>query len=163
MKILKLGKMVTDTITKTTGMLTHLIIAMGGNQEYIFQPHGLNPKNHKPVDTTWLTKDRIAGLSGDEPEFEELDVPLELLGTQAEDTASGFKGSIIMLVYHINGCMHASLKPEGVVKETGATIDPCDFDIRRLAGEKIKPLEEKELKQSIKQTPSPIDIGVKKY
>lgn len=150
MKSVKLGTMVRDNISGTDGMLTHLIVNIGGNKEYIFQPKGLNPKTQKPVDKILLQEERIeGGILIDE------DVPLDLLGTKAQDIATGFKGKIVSLVYHINGCLHISIKPEGTLKNTGATIEACEFDIRRVKGEKIKPFEELKLQESIKKKPSP--------
>lgn len=150
MKVLKLGTMLSDTITKTKGMLTHLIIHIGGNMEYIYQPHGLDPETMKPVETLWLQAERLIGGL-----YEELDVPPDLLGTKAEDIATGFKGKIISLIYHLNGCLHVEIKPEGVSAKN-ATFASHEFDIRRVKGEKIKPLKAKALEKSIKETPSPI-------
>lgn len=150
MKVLKLGTMVEDTVTKTKGMLVLFILHIGGNKEYIYQPRGLNPENGQPVEKIWLQEERIKG-----GEFEEIDVP-EILGTKAEDIATGFKGTITSLVYHLNGCLHVTLKPEGINKMTGNTIMEGEFDIRRVKGPKIKPLEGKKLAESKKKTPSPI-------
>jgi hypothetical protein len=145
--------MVHDDISNTDGMLTHMLIHIGGNKEYIFQPRGLNPKTGQPIDKIWLHEERIS-----KGQFYELDVPMDILGTPAEDIATGFKGRITTLVYHINGCLHVNIKPEGVLKETGGTINEQEFDIRRVKGKMIKPLAGKKLEESKKTTPSPMSL-----
>ena len=148
-KVLELGTMVSD-ITNTNGMLTHLNIAMDETKDYYYQPRGLNPKTGAPVERIWLKEQRING-----GKFIEIDAPLEILGSKAEDIATGFKGKIVALIYHLDGCLHVEIKPEGVLEETGATIATNEFDIRRVKGDKIKPFGAKKLKESIKDTPSP--------
>lgn len=148
---LRLGTMVTDTISNTKGMLTHMQVHIGGHREYIYQPSGLNPNNGQPVDRIWLTEPRIKG-----GEFEETEIPIEILGSEAEDIATGFKGKVVSLVYHLNGCLHVEIKPEGTNRLDGSTIAACEFDIRRVKGEAIKPLSPKKLEKSIKERPSPI-------
>lgn len=149
-KILKLGVMVTDKVSNIEGMLTHLTVDMEHNLMYIFQPKGLNPKTKQPVDRIWINSSRIIGA-----QEIEVDLPIDIIGTKAEDIATGFDGTIVSLDYHINGCVHVDIKPEGVLEESGNTIDSCNFDIRRIRGEAIKPLDEKELAKSIKEKPSP--------
>lgn len=156
LKILKLGTMVTDKVTNTLGMLTHLSIDMDLNHTYVYQPRGLNPKTMQPVDTMWIVKSRILG--GEEIT---VDLPTNIIGSHVEDMASGYQGTIIGLDYHINGCIHADVKPSGILEETGGTIGVCNFDIRRLKGDLIKPLEGKELEKSLVEDPSPADMPEK--
>lgn len=147
----ELGVMVTDIITKTKGMLTHLEVEMDESVRYIYQPHGLNPKTGGPVDRIVINEARVG-----DGKVITMDVPMEILGTEAEDIATGFKGKIVSLVYHINGCLHVTIKPSGVLAETGSTIEPNDFDIRRVKGEKITPFGVKKMKKDIEKKPSPI-------
>lgn len=158
MKVLQLGTMVKDTISNTKGMLTNLIIHVGGNKEYIFQPSGLSPATGQPVDKFWLTEERISG-----GKFIDVDVPMEILGTDAEDIATGFKGKVSGIIYHINGCLHITIKPQNILKATGATVDSTEFDIRRVKGPKIKPQTQKELVESRKKTPSPLPVPKRKF
>lgn len=151
MLLLKTGQLVGDKVTKTKGMLTHIMINMDLQASYIYQPHGLNPETKQPVDKIFIEKSRI--INGVE---EEVDVPVQLLGTIAEDTASGFKGMIVGLVYHLDGCVHAEIKPEGVLESTGATIASCEFDLRRLKGKAINQLKNQEKKEDKKEIPSPM-------
>lgn len=159
MKLFKLGTMVKDIASGTTGMLTHCLINLDKQCAYIFQPKGLNPENMKPVNVIVIEASRISGAI-----IEDVDIPLELLGIHnVEDIASGFKGMIISLTIHLNGCVHAEIKPKGIIKHTGATIEPVDFDIRRLKIPGVKKLTEAELKKSTKSTPSPILKPSNKY
>jgi hypothetical protein len=156
MLVFKLGEMVTDTVTKTKGMLTHLLVDMGGELKYIYQPKGLNPETGKPVDRIVLHPVRIK-----DGKQEELDILFEILGTEGEDIATGFTGTIIGLIYHLNGCLHVEVKPKGILGKTGATFDAEEFDIRRMKGKAIKPLAGKALKESIKENPSPMPFSRK--
>jgi hypothetical protein len=153
MKIFELGTMVKDTVSKTEGMITHAQVDMDGQVSYIYQPRGLNPKTKAPVDRILINGIRISGGV-----IIDLGIPLELLGTKGEDIATGFKGTIVGLVIHLNGCIHVNIKPEGTLESTGATIEPQEFDIRRVKGPKITKLSNKELKESIKKSPSPITL-----
>lgn len=152
MKLLKLGKMVTDSVTETKGMLTHATINMNGEVLYVYQPTGLSKETKLPVERVFLEGSRITG------ESEEVDVPLHLLGQKGKDMASGYKGKVTSLIYHINGCLHVELKAKGVIKKTGATIAAVEFDIRRIEGEAFTPLNDEEMDISKKETPSPDPI-----
>jgi len=158
MKIFKLGTMVKDIASGAVGMLTHCLINLDKQCTYIFQPKGLNPTNMKPVNVIVIEATRITGAI-----TEDINIPLEILGKQGEDLASGFKGMIIGLTIHLNGCVHAEIKPKGTLKNTGETIEPVEFDIRRLKIPGVKILTDKELKQSTKKTPSPILKPLNRY
>lgn len=155
--MIKLGSMCTDIATGIEGMVTHLQIDMNMSEYYQFQPRGLNPKSGQPVDRMWLVEERIEGgmllTEADEP-----DLPTHVLGTIVEDEASGFKGMAVSLVYHINGCVHFNVQPKGL-QDTGAPIETCNFDIRRLKGEAIKPMTSEEQKQDEVKCPSPSGDG----
>ena len=148
--IVKLGTIVFDTVSKVEGMLTMACIDMDDNENYLFQPSSLNPETRQPSDKLWLTKSRLTGTS-----IDVVDLPLHVLGTECRDKATGFHGKAISLNYHINGCVHLDIKPEGLIEKTGCTIPAHEFDIRRLEGEFIKELSPKELKESKEKRPSP--------
>jgi hypothetical protein len=150
MKMFKLGTIVTDSVSGTRGMLTHVMCAMNASLQYVYQPSALHPKTLQPVSRVLLNPARVEG--GEEIEVE---IPLHLLGTQAEDLATGFQGTIVELVMHINGCIHVEIKPSGTNPETGSTIEAHEFDLRRLKGDAIEPLEGEALEQSRKNKPSP--------
>jgi hypothetical protein len=150
LKILKLGTIVLDSVTGLKGMLTHFNTDMSHNQNYLFQPQKLNPETGQPVDTYWLNSERIPLATEVEAEL-----PLNLIGTEAEDTASGYKGTVIGLCLHLNGCVHAELKAKGVTKKNNEPIKAIDVDIRRLKGKAIEPMTEKAFEKSKKDKPSP--------
>jgi hypothetical protein len=150
MQVLKLGTMVTDKISDVKGMLTHLVISIGGDKEYLFQPQALNPETGKPVDQILVQEARI-----EDGELIDLDIPEFLLGKKAEDRATGFKGRIVSLIHHINGCWHAQIKPKGLNPKTNNTYETCEFDLRRLFGKHIPELTEEEYEKSLIETPSP--------
>ena len=150
MQVLKLGTIVTDKVTDLDGMLTIMSYDMDKNINYLFQPAGLNPKTHEPLDTFWVTEKRIINAIKSTVEL-----PFEILDTQVTDKATGYKGTVISLYYYINGCVHVEVKPKGVIEETGESIKAREFDIRRLKGDAIKELDEEELEVSKKKAPSP--------
>jgi len=156
MKIYKLGEMVRDIVSDTEGMLTHMTVNMDKNEQYVFQPRGLNPETQQPVEKIYIDKSRIIGAIE-----EEISIPVEILGTEAEDIATGFKGIIIGLIYHINGCLHVDIKPKGILTNTGSTIQSHEFDIRRVKGLVIPNLTKFKMKVSIKKNPSPDLINIK--
>lgn len=156
MKILKLGILVKDDVSGTIGILTHFCLDMDLNPTYVYQPRGLNPKTKQPVDVIWISESRVS-----EGMEIEVDLPTHIIGTHAEDIATGFNGTIIAMTYHINGCIHVDIKPQGILEETGNTIDTCNFDIRRIIGEAIKPLDENKLQKSLTDTPSPAGMPEK--
>lgn len=142
--------MITDQVTDLNGMLTILSIDSANNIHYLFQPAGLSPKTKEPLNTFWITKQRVFGA-----EIKEVDLPVEVLATEVEDKASGFKGTAISLYYHLNGCIHFEVKPKGVIEETGESIKSREFDMRRLKGIAIKELTEEEHEASKNSSPSP--------
>lgn len=145
----KLGTMVKDKVTGMRGMLTHLL-SEGENRVYLFQPRGLNPETGEPIRSIWIDPDRVV----DGQEVSDTYLALEVLGTEVEDKASGFKGTAVGTFLHINGCLHIDVQPSGTTKN-GGVIKRQDFDIRRMSGKAIKQLSDDELDQSKQRTPSP--------
>jgi hypothetical protein len=148
--MLKLGTIVTDSVTNRKGMLTIYNVDMAHNELYVFQPSGLNPKTKKPLETSWINPARIVG--GIEVVS---DLPLEVLGTKVEDKATGFKGTVTAIDRHINGCVHLDIKSPEIIEETGESVDLINLDIRRLRGEAIVELDGDILEQNRKDNPSP--------
>lgn len=149
-EILKLGTIVTDTVTGTKGMLTMYNVDLNNNQLYLFQPSQINPKTQEPVNSFWLTGGRI-----DACELYEVILPINILGTHVEDKATGFKGTALSCNYHLNGCVHIEVKPKGFVISTGESIKSFDFDLRRLKGDSIVEMNDTELEKSKIENPSP--------
>lgn len=150
-KIIKRNTPIVDQTSKIKGIVTHVTFLQGGVRLYTFQPKGLNPETGLPAGTEALTE----GNFGDDWEEEEVEVPLDVLGTPAKDSVTGFKGNVSAIILHPNGCVHASLQPEGVNKKTGKSWDSCDFYIWRLTGPAFPKLSEKQIEQKEKKNPSP--------
>lgn len=155
--MLKLGTQVLDRSTQQWGMLTLMQIEANDSRLYHFQPHGLAPKTGVPLEGRWI----VANFIEKGVEIPDPNIPLEIMGTLAEDKASGYKGRIVSMRYHLNGCIHVSLQSEQIMPETGTVPDSQDFDLRRLKGEKIPVLNEDALEESRKVKPSP--MGVRPY
>lgn len=147
---MELGEFIKEKASEIEGMLTHLRLESGNNRHYLFQPRGLSPETGLLIDPFWIDESRILGGTPTTA-----DLPIEILGTQVEDKASGFKGLAIDMTYHINGCVHFYVKPKGVIEKTGATIRSQEFDLRRLKGDAIKVLTKEEIKKSQQENPSP--------
>lgn len=153
--MLELNTPVKDKATEMKGMLTHVGWDSDGNKQYLFQPKGLNEKTRLPLDGFWLESSRVVGGV----EVSEGQIPRELLNTVATDRASGFKGMVVGLVLHINGCVHAVLKAKGT-QEDGEPIKAVDLDIRRLEGDKVPKLTEQERKVSHAEYPGPAPVAM---
>jgi len=148
MKLLKLVSPVTDSVTGLDGVLTHANVYNGNVVEYVFQPKSLNKISGQPAGIAFVYDNRIKG------DWEDVDVPIDLIGKDAEDTGTGFKGKIAAFTYHMNGCIHAAIKPPGLNKD-GEMFATSEFDIRRLKIEGIKKKIEKVIKKEQVEKPSP--------
>lgn len=153
--MLKLGTQVQDITTNQIGMLTLLQREMNDNNYYNFQPFGCNPKDGLPIPGRWIVESAVRGGV----EVEDPEIPEGLLGSRAEDLASGFEGVIVSLRVHLNGCLHVSLQSNKELKETNTVPDPVDFDIRRLKGDKIPIFAtDEDLEKNKKEKPSPVNV-----
>jgi hypothetical protein len=153
-KVIKLGTRCKDIATKLEGTLTHWTINMSGYIQYIFQPLGLDEEG-QPVTSLYFDPVR---LKVEESDFEEVEVPLEILGTKVTHEASGFTGMAITFIRHINGCFHVYIQPEGVQKKNKKPIEKNDFDLRSCSGQMIAKMSEEDLKKSKTDQPSPTKV-----
>lgn len=153
-KLLPLCTKHTDRATKLKGMLTHWIMRLDGNVEYIFQPAGLT-EDGQPQKKMFLCAARL-DVSSDisSSDYEEVEIPFEILGTQVTDKASGFTGMAIEFIRHTNGCFHVMVQPSGLTKD-GKPIASVDFDLRLLEGDKVPRLTREERQESERKRPSP--------
>jgi len=150
-RVLKLGTVCHDTATELDGTLTHWTIGMEGYIRYYFQPKGLNNEG-MPVKKMVVGEKR---LEVTDENFEMVDVPFDILGTQVTDNASGFTGMAIGFIRHINGCFHVFIQPKGRLTKTNNAFEDTDFDLRGCVGEKIPVLSPEECRQSEEEAPSP--------
>lgn len=147
--MLKLNTPVTEVSTGLRGRLTGYQIFTNRSRFVRFQPHGLNDEG-QPTKAFWVCEEDIdGGINVPEP-----DLPIGVLGTKVEDQASGYKGTAVALILHVSGCVHVEVQPEGKQK-TGDRIAPTDFDVRRLKGRAIQPMNEEEREADQKEKPSP--------
>ncbi len=153
-RVVKLGKPCGDIATGLSGQMTHWIIGMSHSVAYLFQPRGLNPKDGQPVEKIHLDSGRVKADDGD---WEEVEVPVDILGTQVTDKASGFSGMATALIMHSTGCFHVQIQPSGVIQETNSPIERRDFALVQCEGEAIPKLDEKEEKR---KRPSPDGSGL---
>jgi hypothetical protein len=155
LSIITLRTITTDEATGMKGMLTHLQVGQDHRQFYRFQPRALNPEDGQPVKGMWLVPERFAGT----PARSEVELPLEVLGTHVRDTGTGFQGTAVAVNLHSSGCVHVEIQPKGQLGKTGAAIDSCDFDIRRLEGRSIKVMtdEQREADQRARPSPAPME------
>lgn len=150
-RVLKLGTKCRDKATELEGTLTHWVLSMGKGIYYLFQPEGLNEEG-QPVNKLILESARLEVGDSD---FEEVEVPFEILGTTVTDKSSGFTGMAVDFIRHINGCFHVGIQPKGRLPKTNAPIRKCEFDLRECAGDMIAELSKVELEKSRAQKPSP--------
>lgn len=153
-KVLKLGKVYKDIATQLQGMLTLWAITLDRHVLYVFQPKGLD-ENGMPVMRLLLGEARLVPTPNDDNHHEEVEVDLEILGSIVTDKASGFTGTAIELVYHVNGCFHVVIQPAGLTEKTKEPIKTAEFDIRQCTGRKIKELSPPALQESKVKRPSP--------
>jgi hypothetical protein len=151
-KTIKLGTVCTDKATEEQGTLTHLVFYMGHGIEYLFQPTGLNSEDGHPVRKLQLEEARLLVFPQD---YEEIDIPVDILGTTLRNKASGFEGMATHFIYHVNGCFHVAIQPKGRLPKTNAIIRFGEFDLRECTGEKLEELSAAKLAESRQQTPSP--------
>lgn len=151
-RVLKLGTVCVDNATGLTGTLTHWYINLAKTVEYLIQPKELNPDDGHPVKKLCLEAERLQVTDAD---FEEVEVPFEILASIVTSKSSGFTGTAICFVRHINGCFHVSIQPKGLLPKTNSPIKPCEFDFRDCEGDKIPVLTVEEKKKSETDAPSP--------
>ncbi len=153
MRLLTLGKVYADRATAIKGTLTHWFVDMDHHVTYLLQPNALNSEG-QPAKKILLGAKRLAHSDVD---FEEIDVPTNILGTEVKHKLTAFTGMAIELAQHINGCLHICIQPKGLVASSGQPHKTSDFDIRECVGEQIPVLSQEEVKASHATTPSPCD------
>ena len=149
--VLKLGTFNTDTATGLKGMITHWQYGLDGFVRYLLQPKALNPETGLPVDKINLEKERFK----DQSQIENIEVPVEILGSQVTDNASGLTGTAIAFVRHNTGCFHVVIQPAGVIKKTNQCIDRTDVALTQCSGPKIKVMTAAQTKTEETKRPSP--------
>jgi hypothetical protein len=159
-RALKLGSVCTDRATDIKGTITHWILDTGRRIDYLFQPPGTNPEDGQPIMKIVLELER---LETTKDQFEVVEVPFDILGSIVTDKASGFTGTAVSFIRHINGCLHVTIQPSGVLPKTRAPIHRAEFDLRGCVGKMIPKLTPKQLEKSIEKHPSPTGDRFEKH
>ncbi len=150
MKVLKLGTSCVDRATGLTGTLTHWIVGMDARVYYVFQPKGLN-EDQQPIKKIYLCAERLVVKATD---YENCEVPFNILGSQVKNAASGFTGMAITFILHNTGCFHVEVQPKGTLPK-GGPISSNEFALTELSGKEI-PVQTKEQRAAtIADRPSP--------
>lgn len=150
-RVLKLGTECKDRATGLIGTVTHWMYDMGGGIEYLFQPRGLD-KMGQPLKRIYVCSARLSVKDSD---YENVPVPVEILGSVVTDKASGFTGMAVHFIRHINGCFHVLIQPEGTLAGENTPIMAVEFDLRGCSGPMIKEMSETQKTESKEKTPSP--------
>lgn len=149
----KLGTVCTDIATGIEGTITHWLYNMSGEITYVLQPKGINMKLGLPVGRLNL---ELARLKVSQKAFEEVEIPHEVLGTEVEDKATGFKGMAVAFIRYINGCFHLVIQPAGLLEENNSPFPKAEFAIQGCKGPKIPELTPEAKKVVDTERPSPI-------
>lgn len=153
MRVLRLGTSCVDKATGLTGTLTHWIVGMDARVYYVFQPKGLN-EDQQPMKKIYLCAERLVVKAAD---YENREVPFNILGSQVKNAASGFTGMAITFILHNTGCFHVEVQPKGALPK-GGPISSNEFALTELSGKEI-PVQTKEQRAAtIADRPSPTGL-----
>jgi len=150
-RVIKMRTECVDSATGLTGTVTHWLINMEEKIDYLWRPKGLDGEG-QPLNAIAACAKRLKVADND---FEEVDIPFEILGTEVTDTISEFTGIAIGFLRHVNGCLHVYIQPQGELPGKKGPIERADFDLRGCTGPMITQLSEPELKESEQKNPSP--------
>ena len=148
----KLGKKVTHVPSGLSGGLTHYTVSGTPDNHtgwYIFQPGLLDKETGQPLDKIVAAEGVIKGGEVDN----NIEIPVDILGSFAKDKITGFSGNVSELTVHINGCIHATVQPSGV-DINGKMRKSAEFDLRSLEGKMIPQMNEEQTLESKKKKPS---------
>lgn len=155
LRMIKLTTPCREKASDLKGAVTHAIIKMDKSVNYLFQPRGTNPDDGQPVERMFVGPER---LIVSEKDYEDVEIPFEILGTEVADKASGFKGMAVEFVRYTHGCFHVLIQPKGTLKKTNSPVKHAEFDLRQCEGPMIKKLNDAELTESRKKKPSPTNL-----
>jgi hypothetical protein len=127
---------------------------MGASVDYLFQPKGLD-EECAPLAKLYLCAERLEVSDSD---YETIQVPFEILGSQVTDKPSGFTGMAIYFLRHPNGCFHVGIQPKGMIPKKRKPIKEREFDLRSCVGKMIPVLTPEQKKESQQREPSPSEV-----
>lgn len=135
MKLIKTHTKCTDSATGLDGTVCAIEILKDGEVEYLFQPKGLNPETKVPLNRFPVKAWRLNVKDSD---YEDRDVPIQDIGKLVKDTVSGYQGTIVSVIVHLNGCCHYVLQAPGV-SQNGNPIRMIEVDPRSCEGVTLPP------------------------
>lgn len=138
-RALKPGTRCRETATGLDGTVTHWICKVSQTIDYVFQPKGLNPEDHTPINRYRLELEQLDSIPEDS--YKDFEVPVKILGSQVTDCVSGYTGTAVGFVLHLHGCFHVIIQAKGTVKD-GGPIQRIEADLRECEGEQITIWEE---------------------
>ena len=147
-KHLKLGTPVQDIATGIRGVLSLLRIQQDLRIDYLLQPSSLSEDDGLPLKQLWLVGERVKG-----GEFTARAFPTAVLGADARDSVTGYRGVATAIYLYQSGCVHVELQPRGLIK--GNIIAPLDFYIGRIVSKALveQTEEEKEVEKATHPSP----------
>lgn len=149
-KIPKLGIPNMDLFSSVAGSAVFASIRGDGSQTVWFQPRGEgDEKTGELPDCYNLDPARLKDQT-----MEEVEIPDDVIGTEAEDEVTGFRGTISRIIVHQTGCVHLEIQPAGALPN-GALKPAYNFSILRLMGKALPKKTKAEVKKEKKTKPSP--------
>ncbi len=157
LNVLRLGESYVDRASGVEGVLTHWFCNLDFIVNYLFQPKGLN-ESGQPHEKIVICAGRLVHS---DKHLEKVDAPLNVLGTLATEKISGFTGMVVGLDKHLNGCVHLTIQPKGLLPGKTGIVEDANFDIRGCEGEAIPVLTKEEQRVSEEKHPSPCEGSCK--
>lgn len=114
-KAVELGCKVKDIVTGFEGIAV-------ARAEYLHNQdsigvRGLEPKDGKPQETIFMDLTYLEVTGKSKIEVPDFPIPNVDLGDIAEDTITGYKGTVMGRAYWISGCIRIGLQSSGLTKE----------------------------------------------
>jgi hypothetical protein len=156
---LPLGKATLDRVTKTWGILSLMKIEWNKSRFYMFSPGKLSEETGLPSKSYWLPEPAISYTENKVPSSDLVTKCMKMLGTEAVDANTGFRGIVTSIDVFMNGCVHANLQSENLNPKTGDKLPEQNFDVRQLVGDFVPVFEEEQLEKSYDETPSPVMVS----
>lgn len=140
--MVKLGTPVKDSVTEVEGEIEFAVISSSSEIYYYFRPKGMQ-SNGKLYDSIMVTEARLTNIKTIDTE-----VPMEIMLKTVTDRNSGYKGKVISLVVHQNGCIHAVVQAKA--NKDGTIPDNIERSILCLSGSCINNKTVSSIVESVK-------------
>jgi hypothetical protein len=129
----EIGVQCLDFVTDVSGMvIKNYIIGVEPENVLVisvFQPHGVNRKTARPLKSIKIDPYRLRPLH-----WVQIDMPMDILGTEATDMSSGLKGTIVAIAQMPEKRVSVLIQPKGVRDEDWEVAPGIEVDIARCSG-----------------------------